>query len=248
MKAQDQPMTNSPHQETVPAPDRSGRTVVLAATPEHIELPLARTAVIVVDMQNGYASPGGYRDLAGKDIGPARSVIERTKEVLASAREAGLAIVYLQNGWDSELKNSGGPGSPNWYKSNPLKLMRSRPDLRGRILTEGSWDYEFVQGLQPASEDFVVPKARYSGFCGTDLDNLLRSRQIRHLVFVGIASNVCVESTIRDAYFREYFCIFVRDATQASGPPFMQDAVVYNVETFLGWVTDTASLCAALRA
>jgi len=248
MNAQDRSMTSSPQQETVPAPDRSGRTVVLAATPEPIELPLARTAVIVVDMQNGYASPGGYRDLAGKDIGPARSVIDRTKDVLASAREAGLAIVYLQNGWDSELKNSGGPGSPNWYKSNPLKLMRSRAELRGRILTEGSWDYEFVQGLQPASGDFVVPKARYSGFCGTDLDNLLRSRQIRHLVFVGIASNVCVESTIRDAYFREYFCVFVRDATQASGPAFMQDAVVYNVETFLGWVTDTGSFCAALRA
>jgi ureidoacrylate peracid hydrolase len=247
VNAQDQPMTVPPHKETVPAPDRTGRTVVLAATPEHIELPLARTAVIVVDMQNGYASPGGYRDLADKDIGPARAVIERTREVLASARSAGLTIVYLQNGWDAELKNSGGPGSPNWYKSNPLKLMRSRPELRARILTEGSWDYDFVEGLQPAAEDFVVPKTRYNGFCGTDLDNLLRSRQIRHLVFVGIASNVCVESTIRDAYFREYFCVFVRDATQASGPAFMQEAVVYNVETFLGWVTDTGSFCAALR-
>lgn len=232
----------------VPAPPGAKRTTILAATPEPIELPLEHTALIVVDMQNGYASLGGYRDLAGKDIGPAQAVIDRTREVLAAARSAGLCIAYLQNGWDPELKNSGGPSSPNWYKSNPLKLMRERAALRGKILTHGSWDYSFVEGLEPDPQDFIVPKGRYSGFCGTDLDNLLRSRGIRHLVFVGIASNVCVESTIRDAYFREYFCVFVRDATQASGPAFIQDAVIYNVETFLGWVTNTAELCAVLAS
>lgn len=232
----------------VPAPSGAGRKVVLAATPEPIELPVGHTALIVVDMQHGYACAGGYRDLAGKDIGPAAAVIQRTQELVAAARAAGMTIVFLQNGWDDALKNSGGPASPNWYKSNPLKLMRERPALRGKILTQGSWDYEFVDGLAPRPEDFVVPKGRYSGFCGTDLDNLLRSRGIRHLVFAGIASNVCVESTIRDAYLREYFCVFVRDATQASGPPFIQEAVIYNVETFLGWVTDTATFCRTVAA
>jgi ureidoacrylate peracid hydrolase len=231
----------------VPASSSGSETVCVPATPEPLELPVSRTAIVVVDMQHGYASPGGYRDLAGKEIGPARVVIDQCRRILETARNAGMTIVYLQNGWDPELKNSGGPGSPNWHKSNPLKLMRERPELAGKILTEGSWDFAFVEGLEPQPEDFVVPKARYSGFCGTDLDNLLRSRDVRHLVFVGIASNVCVESTIRDAYFREYFCLFVRDATQASGPAFMQDAVIYNVETFLGWVTDTRSLCEALR-
>lgn len=230
----------------VPAPAGAARLVLLPARPEPMELPVDQTALIVVDMQNGYASKGGYRDLAGKDVGPAAAVVDRTREVLAAARAAGVAVVYLQNGWDPELKNAGGPASPNWHKSNPLKLMRNRPELRGRILTHGSWDYEFVEGLAPQPGDFVVPKGRYSGFCGTDLDNLLRSRGIRHLLFVGIASNVCVESTLREAYHREYFCVFVRDATQASGPAFIQDAVIYTVETFLGWTTDTASLCAAL--
>lgn len=230
----------------VPAPPGESPTAVVASTPEPLELPLRKTALIVVDMQNGYASPGGYRHLAGKDIGPARLVIDNAKKVLASARRAGITIAYLQNGWDSALKNAGGPQSPNWYKSNPLKLMRERPELAGKILTQGSWDYEFVEGLEPAASDFVVPKARYSGFCGTDLDSILRARSIRHLIFIGIASNVCVESTLRDAYFREYFCLFVRDAAQQSGPAFIQDAVIYNVETFLGWVTDTSALCSAL--
>ncbi|HEX7053177.1 MAG TPA: isochorismatase family protein [Burkholderiales bacterium] len=229
---------------TVPA---NHRMVRLPARPEPIELPAARTALIVVDMQNGYASPGGYRDLNGKDIGPARQVIANTAKVVEAARRAGMVIVFLQNGWDAELKTAGGPDSPNWHKSNPLKLMRARPELRGKILTHGTWDYALVRELQPQASDHVVPKARYSGFCGTDLDNILRARNVRHLLFTGIATNVCVESTLREAYHREYFCVLVADATQHSGPSFIQDAVLYNVETFLGWVTTTSELCTALE-
>lgn len=232
----------------IPSPRGNAATVIVKATPESIELPVRKTALIVVDMQNGYASKGGYRDIAGKDIGPAKDVVENTKLLLRIARRAGLSVVYLKNGWDAALKTAGGTESPNWYKSNPLKLMRDQPELAGKILTHGSWDYEFVGGLEPVDGDFIVPKARYSGFCGTDLDNILRSRDIRHLIFIGIASNVCVESTLRDAYFREYFCLFVRDATQQSGPAAIQDAVIYNVENFLGWVSDTRSICTALDA
>jgi ureidoacrylate peracid hydrolase len=222
-------------------------SVRLAARPEPLDLPLAQSALIIVDMQNGYASPGGYRDLNGKDIAPARQVIANTSRLAAAARSAGMTIVFLQNGWDAELKNSGGPGSPNWHKSNPLKLMRARPELKGKILTHGSWDYDLVDALVPEAGDLVVPKARYSGFCGTDLDNILRSRSIRHLVVCGIASNVCVESTIREAYHREYFCVFVSDATQQAGPSYVQDAVIYTMETFLGWVSSTDEVCAALK-
>ena len=124
--------------------------------------------------------------------------------------------------------------------------MRERPELRGKILTRGSWDYELVDALHPEPDDLVVPKPRYSGFSGTNLDNLLKERDVRTLIFTGIATNVCVESTLRDAYFREYFCILVEDATQQAGPAFIQDATVYNVETFLGWVTGTEDLCGAL--
>jgi ureidoacrylate peracid hydrolase len=216
------------------------------ARPEPIEVPAAHAALIVVDMQNGYASPGGYRDLSGKDIAPAQRVIANTLRLTQAVRRAGLPVVFLQNGWDPELKSAGGPDSPNWHKSNPLKLMRARPELRGKILTRGTWDYELVEELTPEPGDFVVQKSRYSGFCGTELDNVLRARNTRYLVFAGIASNVCVESTIRDAYHREYFCILVEDATQQSGPSFVQEAVIYSMENFLGWVTSTDEFCAAL--
>ena len=218
------------------------------ARPAAIDLPLARTALVVVDMQNGYGSAGGYREIIGRNINGVEQVVDNNVRVIAAARAAGLTIVFLQNGWDPELKNSGGPDSPNWHKSNPLKLMRQRPELRGKILTHGSWDYDFVPAIEPQADELVVPKARYSGFCGTELDGLLRARNIRHLIVTGIASNVCVESTIREAYHREYFCVLVDDASQQSGQRFLHDAVLYNVETFFGWVTTTGSICDALKS
>jgi len=222
------------------------RPVQIEARPEPIEFVPARTAVVVVDLQNGYASKGGYRDLIGRDVDPARKVVANTLRLLDAARSAGLTVVMLKNGWDSELKTTGGTHSPNWHKSNPLKTMRARPELAGRLLIHGTWDYEFVDELKPGPSDIVVEKARYSGFCGTELDNILRARDIRHLIFVGIATNVCVESTLREAYHREYFCILVADATQHSGPAFIQDASLYNVEQFLGWVSSTDAICRAL--
>jgi ureidoacrylate peracid hydrolase len=222
------------------------RPVRIEARPEPLDIDLAQTAIVAVDLQNGYASPGGYRALVGQDISAARKVIDNALRLLAAARGIGLTVILLKNGWDVELKTAGGPHSPNWHKSNPLKTMRARPELKGKILTYGSWDYEFVDDIKPAPEDIIVPKARYSGFCGTALDNILRARYIRNLVFTGIATNVCVESTIRDAYHREFFCLLVSDATTQSGPSFIQDATLYNVERFLGWVASTDAVCTAL--
>jgi ureidoacrylate peracid hydrolase len=220
--------------------------VRVIARPSAIDMSPAQTALIVVDMQNGYCSPGGYREIVGRDISGIQQVLANNVRIIEGARAAGLTIVYLQNGWDKDLKDSGGPTSPNWHKSNPLKLMRQRPELRGEILTHGSWDYEFAPKITPRADELVVPKARYSGFCGTNLDSLLKARNIRYLIVTGVASNVCVETTIREAYHREYFCLLVDDAAQSSGPRFLHDAALYNVETFFGWVTTTDSICDAL--
>lgn len=232
---------------TSPAPTPAELAIRVAARPAPFELAPARAALIVVDMQNGYGSLGGYRDIIGRNISGVKQVVDNNVRVIDAARAAGLSVIFLQNGWDPELKNSGGPNSPNWHKSNPLKLMRERPDLRGKILTHGSWDYEFVPGIVPLPDEIVVSKARYSGFCGTDLDGILRARNIRHLIVTGLTSNVCVESTIREAYHREYFCLLVDDATQQSGQRFIHDAVLYNVQTFFGWVTTTNEVCDALK-
>ncbi|MBN8899411.1 MAG: pyrimidine utilization protein B [Rhodospirillales bacterium 69-11] len=210
--------------------------VTLPARPEPITLRASETALIVVDMQNAYATKGGYLDLAGFDVSGAEAAIARIGETIAIARKAGIQVVFFQNGWDRDYVEAGGPGSPNWHKSNALKTMRKRPELQGTLLAKGGWDYALVDALQPQAGDLVVPKPRYSAFFNTALDSMLRARGIRTLVFTGIATNVCVESTLRDGFFLEYFGILLHDATHHAGPGFIQDATLFNVETFFGWV------------
>ena len=123
--------------------------LVLPARPEPIRLSARDTAVVVIDMQNAYASPGGYLDLAGFDIGGAASVIDRIGVTVQAARAAGVPVIFFQNGWDADYVEAGGPGSPNWHKSNALKTMRARPELAGTLLAKGSWDYAIVDELAP---------------------------------------------------------------------------------------------------
>jgi len=163
----------------------------LTARPEAITFDPQQSALIVVDMQNAYATPGGYLDLAGFDVSTTRPVIANIQTAVTAARAAGMLIIWFQNGWDEQYVEAGGPGSPNFHKSNALKTMRKQPQLQGKLLAKGSWDYQLVDELVPQPGDIVLPKPRYSGFFNTPLDSILRSRGIRHLVFTGIATNVC---------------------------------------------------------
>lgn len=226
------------------APARS--PFVLPARPEPIRLNPAETALIIVDMQNAYASAGGYLDIAGFDIAGAAACIARIATAADAARKAGMPVLYFQNGWDPGYTEAGGPGSPNWHKSNALKAMRKNPELHGKLLAKGGWDYALVDALAPQPGDIVVPKTRYSGFFNTNIDSLLRARGIRNIVFTGIATNVCVESSLRDAFHLEYFGIVLEDATHAAGPDFAQKAAIYNIETFFGWVSTVADFCGAV--
>ncbi|MEN0117873.1 MAG: pyrimidine utilization protein B [Agrobacterium cavarae] len=228
------------------APPVHSKSVTLPARPEPIMLKPEETAVVVVDMQNAYSTEGGYVDLAGFDISGAKGTIDNIRKTLDAARAAGVQVVYFQNGWDNDYVEAGGPGSPNWHKSNALKYMRANPDAQGKLLAKGTWDYAIVDELQPKPGDILVPKTRYSGFFNTQMDSILRARGIRNLVFVGIATNVCVESSLRDAFHLEYFGIMLEDATHHLGPDFIQQATVYNVEKFFGWVATVNDFCGVI--
>ncbi|MGE1069204.1 pyrimidine utilization protein B [Pantoea agglomerans] len=222
--------------------------VELPARPEPIAFPPGQTALIAVDMQNAYATEGGYLDLAGFDVSATKPVIAKIHQAVTAARAAGVQIIWFQNGWDSDYVEAGDAGSPNFHKSNALKTMRKRPELQGSLLSKGGWDYALVDELVPQPGDIVLPKSRYSGFYNTPLDSMLRSRGIRHLMFTGIATNVCVESTLRDGFFLEYFGVVLEDATYQAGPPFAQQAALFNIETFFGWVSDVDTFCESLNA
>lgn len=223
---------------------RTADSLTLPARPESFPFVPRETALIVVDMQNAYASPGGYIDIQGFDLSGAKAVIERIVRATAAARALAMPVIFFQNGWDKAKQEAGTPDSPNWWKSNALKLMRARPELDGTLITRGTWDYALVDALKPEPGDIVLQKPRYSGFYGTQLDQMLRARRIRNLLFVGIATNVCVESTLRDAYFLEYFPILLHDACMQAGPPELQAATIYNVEKFFGWVASSSDFCA----
>jgi ureidoacrylate peracid hydrolase len=226
------------------APNAAGTTALtLPARPEPLMMRASESALIVVDMQNAYASKGGYLDLAGFDVSHTGPVIAKIATAIAAARAAGIQVIFFQNGWDSDYVEAGGPGSPNWHKSNAIKTMKRRPELAGTLLSKGGWDYALVDALQPQDGDIVMPKPRYSGFFNTPLDSILRSRGIRNLVFTGIATNVCVESTLRDGYFLEYFGVVLEDATHQAGPPAIQEAAIWNIETFFGWVSTVDEFC-----
>jgi ureidoacrylate peracid hydrolase len=228
------------------APAARTGAVTLPARPEPLRLNPHETAIIVVDMQNAYASKGGYIDIAGFDVSGAPDAIAGTKTVLDAARAAGVTVIYFQNGWDKDYVEAGTPGSPNYHKSNALKTMRARPELHGTLLAKGTWDYAIVDELTPQPGDIVIPKTRYSGFFNTNIDSVLRARGIRNLVFTGVATNVCVESTLRDAFHLEYFAVVLEDAVHHAGPDFVRQAAFYNVEKFFGWVSTVPDFCGAI--
>jgi ureidoacrylate peracid hydrolase len=220
----------------------------LKAKPESLAIKPERTAVIVVDMQNAFVSPGGMFDLAGFDISGAASAIEANRRLLTACRSAGVKIVYLQMSYRPDLGDAGDASSPNYHKELGMVMMRQRPELRGKLLIDRTWDWQIVDALRPEPGDTVVRKSRYSGFCGTDLETQLRAAGISHLLFTGVATNVCVESTARDAFFAEFFPILVADAMNHSGPDFNRQATLWNFEHVFGWVTKVDDVVKALEA
>lgn len=219
----------------------TGAGKILKAEPEAIQLAPEQTALIVIDMQNAYTSKGGYLDLAGFDVSATESVVQNIQKAVDAAHASGIQVIYFKNGWDDQYVEAGGVNSPNFHKSNALKTMRKQPELQGKLLAKGGWDFELIDALRPKPQDIVIEKPRYSGFFNTALDSMLRSQGIRNLVFVGIATNVCVESTLRDGFFLEYFGVALADACHQAGPIGAHEASLYNIKTFFGWVSDTAN-------
>ena len=111
-------------------------------------------------------------------------------------------------------------------------------------MTEGTWDFAIVDELAPQPGDIVIVKTRYSGFSRTPLDAELQGRGVRYLFFTGIATNVCVESTLRDAFFLDYWPILITDASMAAGPPAVREATLFNIESYFGWTIPSSEFLA----
>jgi ureidoacrylate peracid hydrolase len=150
-------------------------------------------------------------------------------------------------GYSPDLSNAGSPASPNWFKSQALRIIHQHPELKEKLYIYGTWGGDIIEELKPRQGDLVVQKQKHDGFIGTNLDITLKNLDIKHLVFVGTATNICVESTLRHAFSSGYFSILVSDAVSQMGPILAQEATLFNVKSTFGWVTTSENLLAALR-
>ncbi|MCJ7605350.1 MAG: cysteine hydrolase [Dehalococcoidales bacterium] len=221
--------------------------ITVPARPEDIRLDTDRTALVVVDMQNAFCKKGGTLDAMGMlDEAGTERVIRTDRKIIDACRRRGVRVIYLRMAYKPDLSNAGGPESPNYWKELALVTMREHPELEGKFLVTGSWDWEIIDELRPQAGDITVDKNRYSGFSNTELPAVLRTYDIKYLVFIGIATNVCVESTLRDAYFHDYFPVIVDDGCGHMGPEFTHQATMWNVASVFGWVTTSEELVKAL--
>ena len=222
--------------------------MILPAQPGPVKIDTARTALVVVDMQHAFCSRGGMFDVMGKlDESRVKPVIETDKKVIEAFRQKGIKIIYLRMGYRPDLADSGGPESPNYWKEGSLAALREHPELKGRYLTVGNRDWEIIEELAPHPEDLIVNKNRFSAFPNTNFDIILKTNNLKYLVFVGLFTNVCVESTIRDAFFHEYFPILVSDACGNLGPDYTQQSTIFNITAVFGWATSSEELIKSLK-
>jgi ureidoacrylate peracid hydrolase len=227
--------------------DHREHVTTITAEPEPIQIDLLKTAVIVVDMQNAFVKKGGYFDLVGYDLSGTQGIIVPCQKIITAARQKGARIIYFQMGCSPDFSDRGPADSPYNLKAKGLKLIHQRPEVKDKFYIYGTWGAEIIEELKPRPEDLIVRKQKYDGFIGTNLEIILSTFGIKHLAFVGTATNLCVESTLRHAFFLDYFPILVSDAVSHAGSNITQEATILNVKNHLGWVTTSESFVSGLE-
>lgn len=204
-----------------------GGAEVLAGL-EEVAAP-GHTAILVVDMQNDFCADGGYiHKRFGKDMSANGPLAERITELVEAGRRAGVHLAWIQANYEPR------------YLSGQARAKLAERQVTDICCEGGSWGWSFF-GVQPAPGETMIEKHTYSAFFGTELDRLLRFRGTRTLVMTGVATNVCVESTLRDGYFNGYYIVVPEDCC-GSHIPHLHAATLENVRNNFGTVTTRAAL------
>jgi nicotinamidase-related amidase len=219
--------------------------LVVEATPYEYEFRPERAALLVIDMQRDFVEPGGFGELLGNDVAPMRAIIEPLRLVLATARSAGMAVIHTREGHQSDLSDC-----------PPSKLARGRLPRgigdrgpNGRILIRGERGHGIIDELAPIPEEPVIDKPGKGSFYATDLDAVLKRRQIRSLVITGVTTEVCVHTTVREANDRGYECLVLSDCVQSYFPDFQRVALqmISAQGGIFGWVTPSSCFLSVLE-
>jgi nicotinamidase-related amidase len=225
------------------------RPVPAAAEPQRLVLDAARTAMLVVDMQNDFCSPAGWLAHIGVDVTPARGPIDPLRGLLPVLREIAVPIIWVNWGNRPDRLNLS-PALHHVYKATGegVGLGDPLPHHGARVLERGSWAAAVVDELAPAEGDVRVDKYRMSGFWDTELDSILRNLRITTLLFGGVNADQCVLATLMDANFLGYDCVLVRDCTATTSPDYCMQATLYNVKQCFGFVADSQALREGIAA
>lgn len=191
-------------------------------------------ALVLIDMQNDFCAPGGYIDLVvGKDVSAGAGLVPQLTRLLEAGRTAGVPVIWVRADYS--------------FDKIPAS-MEAASQVRGitvECCKPGTWGAEWF-GVAPLPGEKVVTKHTYSGFANTDLNEILTAQGIRSVVFCGVTTQVCIESTVRDGHSAGYFCIVPEDAV-ASHTPSLHEASLNNIRVFLGDVCSCSEVLAAWR-
>jgi ureidoacrylate peracid hydrolase len=214
-------------------------TLEIQAVPAPVQIDPATTVLIVVDMQNAFGSSGGMFDKAGIDITGIQQAVAPTRAAVEAARRAGIKVVWIKMGFQPDLSDLGAEDVPNGFLLLHL-------GVKDGVLARDTWATDIVDELTPTDGEPVIYKTRFSAFYRTDLDELLRAWGGKHLIITGCTTSICVESTIRDAFYRDYHCVLLEDcAAEPMGRDLSRsnhEATVLLVERIFGSVSSSADL------
>jgi nicotinamidase-related amidase len=218
--------------------------VTVDAEPEPIAIDVERTALVIIDMQRDFLEPGGFGETLGNDVSLLGAAVGPCRAVLETARRRGMLVIHTREGH-----------RPDMSDAPKAKVERGDPKMRigakgpmGRILIRGEAGHDIVPSLYPRAGETVIDKPGKGAFYATDLDPILHHRSIENLIVCGVTTEVCVNTTVREANDRGYRCIVPGDCCGSYFPEFHEAGLrmIKAQGGIFGWVSDSGRVLRAL--
>lgn len=220
--------------------------LTIAAKPFDFEFTPKRTALLVIDMQRDFLEPGGFGAALGNDVSRLKAIVPALRRVMDACRTAGIAVIHTREGHRPDLSDC--PPAKRTRGNAALRIGDEGP--MGRILVIGERGHAIIPELAPAPGELVIDKPGKGSFHATHLDNHLRALGVSHLLIAGVTTEVCVQTTMREANDRGYECLLLEDCTESYFQAFKQATLemITAQGAIVGWTATSAQLISVLPA